>query len=39
MKENFLNDYRDSIREVDAQVIEEYIATLRSHCYKERKSS
>lgn len=36
MKDNFESEFRNNIREVEHQVIEEYVTAIRSNCYKER---
>lgn len=36
VKETFDQDYKGNFREVEQQVIEEYLAMIRSNCYKER---
>ena len=36
VKDNFESEFRNNIREVEHQVIEEYVTTIRSNCYKER---
>lgn len=36
VKENFERDYKGSIRRIEAQVEEEYVANLRGACFRER---
>ena len=39
VKENFHTDYQGSIRRLEVSVEEEYLANLRSACYREKSYS
>lgn len=39
VKENFENDYKGNLKQVEAHVEESYISNLQSSCFKERNYS
>lgn len=36
MKDTFEQEYKNNLREVEHQVIDEYLTMIKSNCYKER---